>query len=111
MDPGKLSQRVKILRASTQRSDIGEIIQEWHVIAEVWAQAYEVKARELIASVAKHIEITTRFRLRAIEVDYADRIAWQNTYYQPVQIIPIGRREGLEILAKRLHQKTGVIKT
>lgn len=102
MNAGNLSERIAILRKSTTKDSFGQPVTTWATLKTVWAQASELRAREFFESSAKQVEVTTRFRLRYTDFEYTDRIRWDSHDYEPVQIITLGRKAGLEILAKRL---------
>lgn len=102
MRAGSLDKRVAILRKSTAADSLGQPLTTWSTLATVWAEANEMRAREFNEANARQIEITTRFRLRWTDFTYADRLQWDTHQYEPVQIITLGRKEGMEVLAKRL---------
>ena len=104
MRAGALDKRVAILRKATAQDALGQPITTWSTLATVWAEAQEMRSREFTEANAKQIEITTRFRLRWTDLTYADRLQWDGHQYEPVQLITIGRKAGIEVLAKRLDR-------
>jgi SPP1 family predicted phage head-tail adaptor len=102
MKAGALSERVAILRKTTAQDAVGQPITTWSTLATIWAEANEMRAREFFEAAGRQVEVTTRFRMRYTDLAYEDRLQWDGHQYEPIQIIKIGRKHGLEILAKRL---------
>lgn len=103
MRAGNLSERVDILQSISVRDDAGQQIVSWLRTSTVWAEVNELRAKEFFESAAQKIEITTRFRIRHIPFSYKSRFEWNGNQYEPIQIIMIGRKTGLEVLAKRIE--------
>lgn len=102
MKAGALSERVAILRKTTAQDSVGQPITTWATLTTVWAEASEMRAREFIEAAGRQVEVTTRFRMRYTDLAYEDRLQWDGHQYEPVQIIKIGRKHGLEVLANRV---------
>jgi SPP1 family predicted phage head-tail adaptor len=102
MRAGKLDERVAIRRKTTTQDSLGQPISTWTTLTTVWAEASELRAREFFEANSRQVEVTTRFRLRYTDFEYTDRLRWDSEDYEPVQIITLGRKAGLEVLAKRL---------
>lgn len=99
---GKLDRRLRIERDTTSRDASGGLVHAWTELATVWGQALPLKGREFIeaAQFVAGAEIRFRIRWRA-DVTEAMRIVHDGISYDIQHIAEIGRREGLEILAKK----------
>jgi SPP1 family predicted phage head-tail adaptor len=102
MQAGRLDRRVTILRRNLQRDEFGQQIESYDPIDTVWAQKVDVTGRELFAAQRPIGEGTTRFRIRwRNDLTITDRLQYDGTEYDIVQMTELGRQEGLEIVAIR----------
>lgn len=101
---GDIDRRIRIERASiTQDPGSGENVENWALLAEVWASKRDVSDRERVAAAEVAAEITTRFVIRwssqVSDVNPKDRIGFDGRTYGIEAVKVVGRREGLEISA------------
>lgn len=101
MRAGKLDRRVRIERETVTRDDHGGQVQAWELVATVWAQVVPLRGQALVQSAQLMPGVETKFVMRWREgVTAADRLVYDGENYQILHLAEIGRREGLEILAK-----------
>jgi SPP1 family predicted phage head-tail adaptor len=102
MKAGKLDRRIRLETKSATLDTYGQETVTWNLLAEVWAEVLPTTGRELVASLQVTPEVMTKFRIRWITgFKESDRIVYQNEPYDIVHIAEMGRREGLEIMAKK----------
>jgi SPP1 family predicted phage head-tail adaptor len=99
---GKLDRRVTILQRSLARDEYGEQVEAYDELATVWAQKLDITGREFFASQKVIGEGTARFRVRyRTDIDLVDRLSYDGHQYDIKQLVEIGRRDELEIIATR----------
>jgi SPP1 family predicted phage head-tail adaptor len=105
MQAGRLDRRVVILRRTLSRDDYGEQVETFDPLETVWAQKLDVTGRELFSAQRPIGEGTTRFRVRwRNDLTITDRLSYDSSEYDIVQITELGRQDGLELIAiKRVY--------
>lgn len=88
MTPGQLNQRVTLERFSSTQSDIGEMIDTWAPLANVWAAVEPQAGREFVAGGAMQSELTTKIRIRYRPgLTSADRVTHDGRTYNIASVI------------------------
>jgi len=101
MDASKMDRRIRIEQYTQAQDDYGEPIETWAVLDTVWAEVSPLSARELFLAQQVSAQADTRFRIRhRTDLTRTMRIVYDGATYDIYSIQEIGRREGLEILAK-----------
>jgi SPP1 family predicted phage head-tail adaptor len=101
MRAGILDRRVVIESYTTAQDEVGEPVKSYTTLDTVWAQVRPLRGQERFVAQQEYAEVTTRFRLRhRTDIDEKMRLVYGGDEYDIVAILEIGRREGLEILAK-----------
>lgn len=101
MRSGNLDRRITIQRKNSIQNQYGEPIETWIDVATVWAEKRDLRGTERYAAQQDIAEVDTRFRLwyrRGFSA--MDRILCEGRTYEIVQVIELGRREGLDVMAK-----------
>jgi SPP1 family predicted phage head-tail adaptor len=102
MQAGKMDRRIKIERRVETQNAYGEAVITYQLLAEVWAEKKPLSGRELFTAAQFVPEGQIRYRIRFMDgVDEKCRITEGGMTYDVIHIAEIGRREGLEITAKR----------
>jgi SPP1 family predicted phage head-tail adaptor len=98
---GKLDRRIALRVATQGADDFGSPVETWADLAVVWAEKRDLRGREFYQANADNAEIETVFRIRwRSDVSPLNRIAYDGRDYDIVSVAEIGRRDGLEIMAK-----------
>lgn len=105
MRAGTLDRRVTLqsrtLAAANAR---GEKIPSWSDLATVWAQKRDLSGRELYAASQLHAEASVAFRIRYRSgLTTVNRLVYDGLNYDVLHLSEIGRREGYELLCKRVE--------
>ena len=101
MRAGTLDRRVRIEQETTSQDGFGEPVVTWAVLDVVAAQVKPIRGQERFQAQQVSAEATTRFRIRhRTDLTEKMRLLHDGEAYDIVAILEIGRREGLEILAK-----------
>ena len=64
MDAGKLNRRVTIEAPGTAQDSVGQLVQTWSTVAEVWAAIRPLAGRELMLAKSVEAEITHTVTIR-----------------------------------------------
>jgi SPP1 family predicted phage head-tail adaptor len=98
---GKLDRQIAIKIATIGADDFGAPTETLADVATVWAEKRDLRGREFYQANADNAEIETVFRIRwRADVSPLNRIAYAGRDYDIVSVAEIGRRDGLEIMAK-----------
>lgn len=101
MEAGKLDRRITIEAPQTTRDEYGQALVQFVPLATCWAEKRDLTGRELLAAKQVVASAQTKFRIRyRTDFDTTARIVYGDRVYDIEHIAEIGRREGLEILAK-----------
>jgi SPP1 family predicted phage head-tail adaptor len=102
MQAGRLDRRIKIEQRVETQNSVGEAEISYVLLAEVWAEKKFMSGRELFTA-AQFVptgQVMYKIRYRS-DVDEKCRIVDREDTYDIVYLADIGRREGLEITAKK----------
>ena len=103
MRAGDLNQRVTIKRQTTERDELGEVINVWTDLGTVWAAVEPLNGRELIAAQAAVSEVTVRVRMRyRADVKPYDQVQHGAKMYQVTSAID-PRSQGAELVLMCKH--------
>jgi SPP1 family predicted phage head-tail adaptor len=98
---GKLDRQITIKIVTVGGDDFSAPTETLSDLATVWAEKRDLRGREFYQANAENAEIETVFRIRwRSDVSPLNRIAYAGRDYDIVSVAEIGRREGLEIMAK-----------
>lgn len=101
MRAGALDRRIRIEQQTTSQDGFGEPIVTWAILAVVAAEVRPLRGQERFQAQQFAAEATTRFRIRhRTDLDETMRILYDGEEYDIAAISELGRREGLELLAK-----------
>lgn len=102
MNPGKLRDRIAILKKQVITDTSGYSQETWLTIAETWAMVEGLKGREYFTAAAvsaeKKIKITIRYRS---DIKSDMRIKHDNLYYEIKSIVDLdGRKRYLQLICE-----------
>ena len=99
MKAGDLDQRITLQSRSVTTDATGQDTITWIDVATVWAQCQALRGREFFAAaqVQQEQSVKVRIRYRA-DVTQTMRLMWQGNPHDITGVIPVGRKEMLEIL-------------
>ena len=103
MRAGKLDRRVTIQTRSVVRNGVGEEIETWATLAEVWAGIEPQNVAQRFAANQLYAQVNQVFRIRWYEWGSTldpnqHRLTYRGRVYDIHGAFEIGRREGLHIL-------------
>jgi len=101
---GELDRKVTLLEPKTQldSSGTGQAVETFVPRGDVWAGVTPLSGREALAAAQRHPETTHRFRMRwrsRADLNEAWRIRHDGRDWNITEILEIGRREGLDVMA------------
>jgi len=97
---GKLRHLVSLWcnRPTQQNAATGAIVDNWVLVADLWASIEPMSAREFVAAHAVQSEVTTRITIRSrAGVTAAMRIEYRGTIYNIVGVLA-DRESGVEYM-------------
>lgn len=98
LSAGRLRHRVRLERFDTSNDSNGDPVQEWDLVAEVWAAIEPLSAREFVASQAMQSQVTARITIRwRDDVVAAMRIVHGAKVYNIAGVLP-DKESGREYL-------------
>lgn len=101
MRAGELDRLIVIQAGAPARGSNGEATYTWSTFATVWASYKPLRGQEYLAAQQVNAEIEAVFRIRWLaSLTTAHRISWDGRLWDIQGINEIGRREGLELMAK-----------
>ena len=101
MGAGELDTKIRIEYKTDDQNTTGEPVPTWSLLSEVWAKRTDLRGREYFAAQANQSEITTKFKIYHLDGVREDmRIVCGDEIYDISEIIRIGRRQGLELMAR-----------
>lgn len=104
MKAGTLDTRITIQRRSTGQDDWGQPIDAWGDVALVWANVRHLNGTESIKAGADVSVVRASFRIRHRSgIDAGMRILSGGAVYDIEAVLPGGRREWLDLAAKRVE--------
>lgn len=100
MDPGRLDRRIVIQVSTPAQSSSGEVTDSWGTLATLWAEFLPGPGRESFSQDQRHAHVDARFRIWwRDDVSPLNRITYDGRAYDIVEVLEVGRREGLELRA------------
>lgn len=103
MEAGRLDRRITLRRAKLTTNALGEEVQAWGDLATVWARRVDAGGTEQIAAGELASTIATRFQIRwtsRFSLTPRDRVRIGDLEFDIVSAVEIGRREGIDIMAR-----------
>jgi len=101
MQAGRLDRRITIQAPTVTKSASGAPVEGWADVATVWAAVNPKSGREYWSAQQRVAELDSVFRIRyRTGVTRQMRIAYGGEYYDIADVAEVGRREGLDILAR-----------
>ena len=101
MDAGTLRERVAVQEPLESRNAIGESIQTWILVANVWASVEGISSRESIIAGQQQIAISHRVRLRYLPaLTQSMRLVWRNRTLEIVSLLERKNRTEHELLCQ-----------
>lgn len=99
MNPGEFDQRVTLQSRSVVKDAYGQDTITWTTVAIVWAQVQALRGREFFAAAQVQQEQTVKVRIRyRSDVLTTWRLVWKGVNHDITGVIPVGRKEVLEIM-------------
>ena len=97
---GELDKRLTIRRATKTINTVGEEVETFVDVATVWGKVKYLRGSERYAAkqVIANMELEFIIRFRP-DVTVKDLIRYDGTDYDLYEILPIGKKEGLQIKA------------
>lgn len=94
-----LDQLITLQQPSLVRDGVGQPIQTWGTVAQVWAQVQPLRGRELLAAQAVRSEQTIKVRIRwCADVRTTWRVLWGDLVLNITATTPVGRQDMLELM-------------
>lgn len=101
MDAGRLDRRVSILALTEGQDDYGGVTEIWSPLTSVWARWLPGAGSERFAAASTYAETQGRFHIRwRSDITPQHRVAWDGKEFDILDVVEIGRREGLELRVK-----------
>ncbi len=99
MRPGEMDRHVVVQkRTVVGQNDYGEEIYSWTDV-DVWARRRDLRGDERYAAQQTLSKITCKYHIRyRTDIDVKDRLVDDGQTYDIHAVLPIRRREGLELL-------------
>lgn len=103
MNPGDLDTLIEIQSLTTIRDSFGGVVETWATIDTVWAQIKDLEGREYFLAQQARSEVTVKIVIRWRDnlLPQATRIKEGSRVYDILSVAERGRRDRLEIMAKR----------
>ena len=101
MISARMDRRITIEADTGTRNEYGEVVQDWTELATVWAAVKQQSAREGFESAGQVSEVEAAFTIRyRSDVDSGCRVLFDGRYFDVTGVREVGRKGGLEIMAK-----------
>ena len=105
MKSGKLTETIRIERATADINDAGTPTETWVRVAILRAERVDQTTEEFMRGFGASDEEVVVFRSRFFDgIRSADRVIWRGQPFNIRQVTPIGRRKGLELRCVRLPE-------
>ncbi|MDQ7775537.1 MAG: phage head closure protein [Paracoccus aminovorans] len=105
MKSGRLTETIRIERASVDINDYGTPVETWGRLATLRAERVDQTTEEFIRGFGASDEELVIFRFRFFDgIRNADRVIWRGQAFNIKQVTPIGRRKGVELRCVRLAE-------
>lgn len=103
MRAGRLTEKITIERESHTVNEYGTPVSTWRTLVTLRAERVDQSTTEYIRNYGASDEDVAVLRARFCEgITNADRLIWGGQPYNIKQIVPIGRRRGLELRCVRI---------
>lgn len=103
MRAGALDRVIEIQRSSESVNNLGQVVAVWSAIATMRAQKIEASTAEFMRAFGASTETAIVFRTRFLDgVTLADRVSYEGSALNLVEVKEIGRRKGLELRCTRI---------
>lgn len=93
---------IEVQRAGEEIDDYGTPVTTWTKLATLRAEVVQQGTTEFMRAGGATDEAVMVFRTRFLDMTTADRIAFAGDVFNIKELMPIGRRKGLEIRATAL---------
>lgn len=104
MRAGRLTEEIRIERATSTVNDAGTPITSWATLCALRAEKVEQSTTEYIRNFGASDEEVVVFRARFFEgVTTADRVIWDGDAFNIKQVAPVDRRRGVELRCVRIE--------
>lgn len=102
---GHMDRRITIERfTATQDPGSGERVEVWGPVATVWAEKSYRRANESMlageVSAIRVLRFAIRWSSAVADVNPKDRVAFEGSKFDILEVNEMGRREGIEIFAQ-----------
>ncbi|ATQ55323.1 phage head closure protein [Paracoccus yeei] len=105
MKSGKLTETIRIERATADINDAGTPTETWVRVAILRAERVDQTTEEFMRGFGASDEEVVVFRVRFLDrITNAQRLIWNRQPFNIRQVTPIGRRKGLELRCVRLPE-------
>lgn len=105
---GRMDEWIRIRRPAATIDDLGDEVEPWPVLTEMWAERIEVGMAEILRTPQIKAELDCRFKIRdpGVSLDASMRIEDEaERLYEIKGIVELPRRgTGFEIMAKGLDR-------
>lgn len=92
VDPGRLNERVSLLRPVLTQDAAGQSVTTWELAALVWAELLPLRSTERFAAAAVQQENTLKVRIRRrTDVNGTWRLEHKGRGYDITGVLPYGR--------------------
>ena len=99
---GRLDRSVLIESLTEAGDTTGDVVETWTPVATVWASKRDIGGKEYLSAAQEHADVTAVFRMRyRADVDATCLLTCEGNVFDIVNTKELGRREGLELMAKR----------
>lgn len=99
IDPGQLTERVRIEQAVEVRNSFGETVQSWETFADRWASVDTLSSREFLLQGKQQTEATHRVRMRFVTgLTSTMRIIWRGKTLEIISLLEQYNRSRHELL-------------
>lgn len=104
MRSGKLDRLIEIERATATLNEAGTPEMTWGNVARLRAEVVQQTTEEFLGDAGARDETAIVFRTRFLDgVTNADRVIFDGRAYNLREVVPIGRRRGLELRAEAVQ--------
>lgn len=104
MRSGELDRRITLETPAAAQDTFGEAISTWTPFATVWAKYLPLKGKEQLDAQGVDAQQEARFHIRyRPNVTTLMRFTFDGNVYGIEAVTEIGRREGLELLARAVN--------
>lgn len=98
---GLLDRRIRLERRIDRVDDVGQVVSDWVLRAEVWARVEPIAGRESYGEQQFVATGDLRFTIRwRDDVTPLERVVYDGRDYDVLSVVETGRREGLVIVAQ-----------